>query len=570
MRVKGRIGCPDKERTATYSLYRTMYPMTDQFTEYYTDLLDGTYDCVDRIVINAYNPLLHSGGGFRTWWRMLHGNDDHLDDTHLMRFAGHFSRRVKTFAAKNNIPLVFCDRDDRKDELIKEHLPRSADYTGLFCIFVNRANASVLQAHRFGNCGIDIRKKNTFINHYAFHIMDKQWGHVIIRFCPHPPFSAMIILNGHEYVERTARKRGIVFTKEDNCFTDIPNAPALNRIADSMISNNRDVGRLLDVCERWIYSCCLCFALDIDEQQRTDFRYSYSVYQLEFSRNLLFTRGAAVDTVFNGMIDKTRASLDIRTLKTIFGYRNRPYKRTSRGKPPRFEVTVEKPVYDLTVFKVHFDCLTLKVYSKGERVLRFEAIVHNAKRLKCGRKIDRFAQIAKMLRDILYRFMSALHCVDVSFIDAHSLQSWHLPTVNKTGRVAGIDINNPRIRAFMESLIALSIDPFSITTPKLAQAVSRRTGQSGYLPRHAAYDLKKFRAKKIVAKGTVERTYTVTPDGLRAMTAFLTIRDKVLIPIITSACKPKRGPKPVEGSDVHYRNIQNELCQLFEILKIAA
>jgi hypothetical protein len=337
-----------------------------------------------------------------------------------------------------------------------------------------------------------------------------------------------------------------------------------------MISSNRDGGRLIDVCERWIYSSCLCFALDLDEQRKTDFRYSFSVYQLEFSRNLLFTRGAVVDTVFNGVIDRTRATLDIPTLKTIFGYRNRPYKRTARGKPPRFEVTVEKPVYDLTVFKVHFDSLTLKVYSKGERVLRFEAIVHNAKRLKCGRKITRFAQIAKMLRDILYRFMSALHYVDVSFIDAHSIQSWHMPTVNKTGRIAGIDIDNPRIKAFMESLIALSIDPFGITTPKLAREVRERTGNPDYLTRHAAYDLHKFRAKGIVAKGAVNRTYTVTPDGLRAMTAYLTIRDKVLIPLITRACKPTRGPKPVDDELKHYRNIQNELCQLFEELKIAA
>jgi len=565
--------------------------MTDQFTDSSTDLLDGTCDCIDRIVIKAYNPLLHSGGGFRTWWRMLYGNDDTLDDTHLMRFAGHFSRRVKAFAAKNKISVIFCDRDDRNDELIKKYLPKSADRTGLFCIFVNRASASVLQAHRFGNCGIDIRKKDTFANHYAFHIMDKQWGHVIIRFCPHPPFAAMIILNGHEYIERTASKRGIVFTKEDNCFTDIPNAPALNGIADSMISSNRDAGRLVDVCERWMYSCCLCFALDLDEQQRTDFRYRYSMYQLEFSRNLLFNRGAAgryrvqrgnrsnqsesghpyaQNHVVTSVPEAQRVRCFAPFLSYRFGYRNRPYKRTSRGKQPRFEVTVEKPVYDLTVFKVHFDCLTLKVYSKGECVLRFEVIVHNAKRLKCGRKIDRFVQIARMLRDILYRFMSALHCVEVSFIDASSIQSWHLPTVNKTGRVAGIDIDHPRIRAFMESLIALSIDPFGISTPKLAPAVRERTGQSGYLARHAAYDLKKFRAKGIVAKGTAERTYTVTADGLRAMTAYLTIRDKVLIPLITRACKPKRGPMPVDDKLKHYRNIQNELCQLFEELKIAA
>jgi hypothetical protein len=26
---------------------------TDDFTNYYTDLLDGSYDCVDRFILNA-------------------------------------------------------------------------------------------------------------------------------------------------------------------------------------------------------------------------------------------------------------------------------------------------------------------------------------------------------------------------------------------------------------------------------------------------------------------------------------------------------------------------------------
>ena len=42
---------------------------TDSFSVGYQDLLDGTYDCVDRIVFNGYCPLLCSPGGFRTWWR---------------------------------------------------------------------------------------------------------------------------------------------------------------------------------------------------------------------------------------------------------------------------------------------------------------------------------------------------------------------------------------------------------------------------------------------------------------------------------------------------------------------
>ena len=31
--------------------------MGDELTERYRNLLDGCYDCVDRIVLNAYNKL---------------------------------------------------------------------------------------------------------------------------------------------------------------------------------------------------------------------------------------------------------------------------------------------------------------------------------------------------------------------------------------------------------------------------------------------------------------------------------------------------------------------------------
>src|SRR5690349_22160196 len=43
--------------------------MTDGLSTLYQDLLGGSYDCVDRIVLNAYFRMGHSPGGFRVWWR---------------------------------------------------------------------------------------------------------------------------------------------------------------------------------------------------------------------------------------------------------------------------------------------------------------------------------------------------------------------------------------------------------------------------------------------------------------------------------------------------------------------
>ena len=68
--------------------------MTDGLSTLYQDLLSGSYDCVDRIVLNAYFRMGHDPGGFRVWWRALTGSDETLENAYLMRMAGRFSRRV--------------------------------------------------------------------------------------------------------------------------------------------------------------------------------------------------------------------------------------------------------------------------------------------------------------------------------------------------------------------------------------------------------------------------------------------------------------------------------------------
>jgi hypothetical protein len=43
--------------------------MPDQLSAHYQHLLAGSYDCVDRIVLNAYFRLGMSPGGFRYCWQ---------------------------------------------------------------------------------------------------------------------------------------------------------------------------------------------------------------------------------------------------------------------------------------------------------------------------------------------------------------------------------------------------------------------------------------------------------------------------------------------------------------------
>ena len=144
-----------------------------------------------------------------------------------------------------------------------------------------------------------------------------------IKMSGHPPFAAQVILNGHDYVAAQASAAGIGFTKQGNCFTAVADPAGLAQVADTL-SHPATIGRLSQVCDQWIYSACLCFGLDLAEQARSGFGYEYSVYQAEYSRNLVFKVGTQMEKVFDRIVDRTRSRLDVPTLRTLFGAKQRP------------------------------------------------------------------------------------------------------------------------------------------------------------------------------------------------------------------------------------------------------
>jgi hypothetical protein len=546
--------------------------VADDFCERYGDLLTGSYDCVDRIVLNAFFPLGHNPGGFRTWWRRWHdGSDDDLDNTHLMRMAGRFARRVKAWGQANGVPVVYCRAGERKHQIAEEHLathPPSGP--GVFLVLAAKAPASVWEVRRSESTGVigNIAKKTAYVNHYSFHIMDPQWGHVTIKMSGHPPFPAQVILNGHEHVAAQARAAGIGFAKEGNCFTDIADPQGLARVADTL-SQPAAIGRLGQVCDRWIYSACLCFGLDLAEQGMSWFRYNYTVYQAEYSRNLLFRSGAQMEDLFDRIIDRTRSRLDIPALRTLFGLKNRPHHNRAAG-PPAQEIVVENSQYGLTWFRIRFGLLQCKAYAKGEHVLRFEATVHNTRELRCRRGIDNFPEIITRLAGITDRFATTLDCADIAFIADTTLDGLPLPSRLGATRTGGIDLNRPRIRAALSAALALAAAPHGFTVAEHAAKVRTLTPDGGYTARQAAYDLRKLRGKGLAAKPGRTRRYHIPPEAARTIAALLALRDQVIAPILAGVRSPRMGRKPAVWTrvDRDYETLRIGMQTLFHDLGI--
>ncbi len=544
----------------------------DDFSAYVAELLTGSYDCADRIVVRGYFRLGQTSGGLLTWWNRLRPGVE-ISEKGLRAMAGDFARRVQAFARKHEIPVEHCEIGDRnKHARAAKARPSDPAFQGVFRIMISRAPALVWKVwkNRSGKVVVRRPKNWPLVQHYHFHLIDPEWGHVTIRMSGHPPFGVQINVNGHEWVQRQAAREGIVAAKEGNCFVGGSDVAGLSRLA-ARLDGTQGLTRLAALVDRWVYSACLCFGLNAEQQQRSGFRYDYSCSQLEYSRNLLFKSGRRLDQVYQGLIERTRLLLDVRRLKTIFGRKDRPHNRGRGG--GRLERVLERSTYDLTVFKLHFGKLTLKMYDKGDRVLRIEAVVNNTEELRCGKNLARLPGMLQQLEAMIVRFLSVVQAAHVSFLDAGLVESLAKPSRRGGQRLAGVNLENRRMQAVTEAVLSLAAAPRGFTARELSARLRQQQGRAlpKYTPRKAAYDLRKLRGKALVERIRKTRRYRVRRPGIRTLAGLYILREKVIKPVLAGAARPKRGRKPrdVAPIDLHYTNLQTEMLATFQTLHLA-
>ncbi len=233
------------------------------------------------------------------------------------------------------------------------------------------------------------------------------------------------------------------------------------------------------------------------------------------------------------------------------------------------EAAIETPTYDLTVFKLHFGRLTGKAYTKGERVLRFDAIAHNTAELRCGKMIDKFAEIVTRLAGIAERFATALDCVDTGFIRDAILDG--LPTGVRLGatRIGRVDLNKSRMRDAVRAARALAPAPNGFTAAEFTAKGHARTGHDhiGYSLRQATYGLRKLRGKRLDKPGRTRR-YHVPPLAHHRRPAHPA--RPAHRPDPRRGAQPRMGHKPAHWArvDRDYERIRLDMQTLFNDLAI--
>jgi hypothetical protein len=170
-----------------------------------------------------------------------------------------------------------------------------------------------------------------------------------------------------------------------------------------------------------------------------------------------------------------------------------------------------------------------------------------------------------MLAGMADRFATTLDCADTSFLPDGLIDELPLPAQAGAGRIAGIDLNKPGIRAALSATLALAPAPGGFTVAEHAAKVRQITGQDGYTSRQAGYDLRKLRGNQLIDKPGRTRRYHVPADSARVIAALLALRDHVIAPILAGVSSPRMGRKPKIWSaiDRDYENLRIGMQTLF-------
>ena len=117
-----------------------------------------------------------------------------------------------------------------------------------------------------------------------------------------------------------------------------------------------------------------------------------------------------------------------------------------------------------------------------------------------------------------------------------------------------------------------AVAPAGFTVAEFTAKVRATTGQTPehYSVRQGSYHLRKLRGKQLLIKPRRTRRYHVPETAARTITALLTLRDKIIAPLIAGIRTPRQGrpPKNWTTIDRDYETLRLDMQTLLNHLGI--
>jgi hypothetical protein len=509
------------------------------------EVMDGhsvlDVECLDRVYLNAYVPILQSSGqvvAFMTQHLGLPIPSPAL----LEKIGTRFRAAVASFAEANHIPLVRFKKEDRKAEVMRPYLGRQAasGRSGVAAIGVSQEFQRVWAAYRretrTAAPQFTFAKADRRVTCYYFYLWDDAFGPAFIKVCAYFPYPAKVWVNGHEWAKRQALRAGLGFSELSNGFASCDDPGLLQRICDQLRP-----GTIEAFAQRWLHRLPMPLTRD---DERSGYWWELSMRQAAVSRTIVFDAPRRARGFFEALIAD---NLDVgrpASVGIIFGRRIR---RDTKG---TFRTTIDRPAIGPgtggVVLNISCKNSRVKQYLKDGRAMRIETVINAPRDLGCQARLPNLPELQAKARDVNRRILEAERAGQGTVLASPAFERIAHPTVNADGRrTPALRFGDPRVMALAGALTTTLLAATGITNKSL-RALMTGLLHAPYTPGQATYHLRRLRLTGLIQRIEHTNRYVLTPDGIKVAVFYTKLHNRLLRPLL--AADQPQAPAPLRAA----------------------
>lgn len=494
----------------------------------------GVLSGFDRLVLRGtVRPIAYVEG----MQRFLSARGVLLKD--FGKFAEATSNQVKEasldVAARHGRPVMYLPSSGgRKDEQARAIAEKDGVKAGLVCVFKtvepllgfdinrNREEKKLELVMR--------QRKCLYLYHYYQHPV---FGFMHVRLQTWFPFQVQVWLNGREWLARTLTHKGISFERRENCFPWIADVERAQSLMNEQLAVSWPVAlELLRLKAHPAHA-------NLFAPWRLD--YYWSVYQSEWATDIMFKNRAALEPLYDRLVQQGMVRFHSRDVLRFLGRRV----PAEHGLPARFSAEVTSDLKERPEgirLKHRIDGNSIKIYDKQATVLRVETTINEPDAFKVFRTAEgqdsepptwrpmrkgvadlaRRTQVSQSIND---RYLAALASIEDTTPLSRLTHDICRPTTWKGRRVRALHPWSPDDLQLLQAVARGEFSVNGFRNADLRELLYPSTSpRSAEQRRHAAAVTRRIRllrAHGLVTKLPKSHRYKLTDKGQRVASALL-------------------------------------------------
>jgi hypothetical protein len=354
----------------------------NRFHQHHHDSIAFGYSCFDRMILKGYmRSFQHTKcGGVIHWFLRNHRQAPEVNRAYFAKIASTYRDWVNQYAYQAGIDILEPEKNIRQEDLVAPYFQQLGTRPGVAAIVRTRQLERVAWYYaRSKHIAVDCHS----VYLYYFYLNDPCCGHMFVRICPHFPFHIRVWLNGHNWLACQLQREGIAYQKRDNLFVACAQPQRLQELSDAFAPAD-----ITAAVERWVAHLLPFFS---EAERQEGYRHQLYMAEMEYCQNLIFHKRAAVDRLFDRLMDANRGMGHPDKLAIVFGRAHfQPNLRTG-------EIVLKMTTLRTPVLSSRYHKTSIKQYVSNGLGLRTESTSFDLKDLCLPKNIKNLPRLRQVL-----------------------------------------------------------------------------------------------------------------------------------------------------------------------------